>query len=338
MSIICKDFGSCDGKSVEQYTLIGNGGLEADILTYGATVRALRFSGVDTVCGYDDLDGYINGKSYQGASVGRYGNRIANAEFTLGGTKYTLDRNNNKACLHGGNSGFSHRVWEVCSAGGDEPSVKLYFHSDDGEGGFPGNLDEYVTYTVTDSNEFLIKYEAVSDKDTVFNPTCHAYFNPSGTGETALDVFLTVNADEFTAVNSELIPTENRAVNMTPFDFRKGKRVGCDLVAKYDQIELVKGYDHNFILNGKEPAATLFSDKTGIAIECYTTEPGIQVYTATNLDEPCGKGGKPLRRFDAVCLETQHFPNSPNRPDFPSTVLYAGEHFESETVYKFIKK
>ena len=326
---------------VDRYQLVGNGGLVASILTYGATVQALTFDGVDTVLGYDSLEDYLTGSSYQGASIGRYGNRIANSRFIIDGETYNLTPTEKGVTnVHGGVIGFDKKVWDATVLETDIPTLRLSLVSEDGEEGFPGRLETVVTYSVTDDNALHIVYEAISDKDTHYNPTCHAYFNLNGAvGESALDLSLQIRADKFTAVDSYLIPVgDHVAVDGTPFDFRTPKPLGQDILADFGQLAIVgQGYDHNFVLTGEQPFATVISEKRGIAMDCYTDQPGVQLYSATCLNEPQGKGGVPLKRFAALCLETQHFPNTPNREDYPTTLIKAGEPFRSETVYRFYK-
>lgn len=341
-SITLESFGRLsDGQNVERYTLTGAGGLSVSILTYGAIVQAICLDGVDMVLGYDDLEGYVNGKSCQGASIGRYGNRIAGGKFTLNGQEYTLARNENGIThAHGGKVGFDKRVWKAEPLQTEDPALRLSLISPDGEEGYPGTLSTSVTYSVTPDNALHILYAATCDKDTHYNPTCHAYFNPTGAiGTTALDLTLQLRAEKYSAVNEALIPIgEPVSVEGTPFDFRTPKAVGRDILADDPQLAIVgQGYDHNFLLTGEQPFATLHSDATGITMECFTDQPAVQLYTSTGLGEPGGKGGQPMSRFQAVCLETQHVPDTPNQPQYPSTVLKAGERYHSETIYRFTK-
>lgn len=341
--ITCEAFGHlADGQSVERYTLTGVGGLEVAILTYGATVQAIRFDGVDVVLGYDTLEGYLNGSSCQGASIGRYGNRIAAGRFVLNGETYTLNCNENgTGHLHGGNVGFDRRLWKAEPLMTEDPALRLSLVSPDGEEGYPGTLSTSVTYSVTPDNALHILYAATSDRDTHYNPTNHAYFNLSGAnGTDALGLELQIQADHYTPVDAHLIPTgELCPVEGTPFDFRTPKTVGRDILAEDAQLAIVgQGYDHNLVLNGTQPFATLYAPSTDIEMACFTDQPGVQLYSATCLGEPGGKNGEPLRRFQAVCLETQHYPDSPNKPAFPSTLLKAGERYHSETIYRFAKR
>ena len=337
----CEPFGRLpDGRSVERYTLTGAGGLTVKVLTYGATVQSLVFDGVDVVLGYDTLAGYQNGQSCQGAAIGRYGNRIAGGRFTIDGVEYALARNEADVNhIHGGTVGFDRRLWQAEPLMAEEPTLRLTLISPDGEEGYPGNLTATVTYSVTADNALRILYTATSDKDTHFNPTNHAYFNLNGGGD-VLEHTLTIRADRYTPVDENLIPLADiQAVAGTPFDFTAPKAVGRDIRAKDAQLKVVgQGYDHNFVLTGEQPFATLYAPQSGIEMTCFTDQPGVQLYTAVNLNEPGGKGGTPLCRYGALCLETQHYPNTPNRPDFPSTLLKAGERFHSETVYRFAKR
>lgn len=335
-------FGMLDDlRVVDRYLLVGNGGLTASILDYGATVQSLCFGGVDTVLGYDNLEGYLAGTSFQGASIGRYGNRIENSRFVIDGETYTLAANEKGVTnIHGGVVGFDKKIWDAEILETAIPAVRFSLVSEDGEEGFPGRLKTSVTYSITDDNALHIVYEAVSDKDTHYNPTCHAYFNLNGAvDESALDLSVQIRADKFTAVDDLLIPVgDHVAVEGTPFDFRTPKPLGQDILADFEQLAVVgQGYDHNFVLTGEQPFATVISKKRGIGMDCYTDQPGVQLYSATCLDDPNGKGGVPLKRFAALCLETQHFPNTPNRADYPTTLIKANEPFTSETIYRFYK-
>lgn len=330
-----------DGRSVERYTLEGAGGLTAAVLTYGATLQSLRFRGKDLVLGFDDLDGYLHIKgSYQGATIGRYGNRLADGRFSLNGKAYDVGRNENgQGHLHGGENGFDKRLWTAVLADGEEPAVAFSRRSADGEEGYPGNLDVTVTFTVTAGNALRIAYEARTDADTVVNLTNHAYFNLNGfDGGDILDTELSIDADAITPVDARLIPTgEQRPVEGTPFDFREAKPIGRDIDADDPQLAIGGGYDHNFILNGTgmRPFATARSPRSGITMTCATDQPGVQFYAGNALAEDAGKGGKPLYRRQGFCLETQHYPDSPNQPSFPSTLLRAGESYRTVTEYRF---
>jgi aldose 1-epimerase len=338
-----------DGEQVDLYTLTNKNGVEAAISTYGGAVVSLKVPDRDgqlgdVVLGYDSVDGYVNDKSYFGAIIGRYGNRIGHAQFTLDGKTYTLAKNNGENTLHGGIKGFNKAVWtakEIPAKNGQ--ALELTYLSKDGEEGFPGNLHVRVIYTLTDSNELKIEYSATTDKKTVVNLTNHSYFNLAGAGSgDILRHVLMIEADKFTPVNSELIPTgELRDVAGTPFDFRKPTPIGARINADDEQIKLGGGYDHNFVLRRKpgDPislAARVVEPKTGRVLEVWTTEPGVQFYTGNFLDGSAqGKGGISYTKRSAFCLETQHFPDSPNQPKFPSVVLSPGGRYHTTTIYKF---
>ncbi len=339
-------FGTADGKQVSYYTLKNKNGVEAKLTNYGATLISLKVPDrtgqfADVVLGYDDASGYEQGKSYFGATVGRYANRIAHGKFTLNGKTYTLAKNNGDNSLHGGNKGFNKVIWETKGVSGNH--IQFRYLSKDGEEGYPGNLTAKVTYTLTDANELKIDYDITTDADTVQNLTNHSYFNLAGDGD-ILGHELMLNADYFTSVNAELIPTGAfRSVEGTPFDFRKPIAIGARINEKDEQLVFGKGYDHNWVLNGKltstHKAARVYEPKTGRVMEVITTEPGIQFYSGNFLDgTEHGKGGKAYQHRTGFCLETQHFPDSPNQPTFPSTVLKAGKHYRSSTTYKFSTK
>jgi aldose 1-epimerase len=338
---------TADGQAVELYTLSNKTGAKATITTYGARVVTLKMPDKqgkfdDIVLGFDNLDGYLRTPPppYFGATIGRYGNRIAGGKFNLDGMLYILAQNNGANHLHGGNIGFDKVVWT--GKEGNGASVVMTYLSKDGEEGYPGNLTAIVTYTLTDDNELRIEYSATSDKDTIVNLTNHSYFNLAGQGEgDILGHVVVINADRFTPVDKGLIPTGDlENVDGTPFDFRKPTPIGDRIDAKDPQIALGGGYDHNFVLNragsSLELAAAVAEPKTGRVMEVFTTEPGLQFYTGNFLDGTIkGKGGKVYPRRAAFCMETQHFPDSPNQPSFPSTTLKAGDKYHSETVYRF---
>ncbi|MBU3666457.1 MAG: galactose mutarotase [Chthoniobacterales bacterium] len=331
---------------IREFTLENKSGMKVRITNYGAIITSVLVPDrdgklADVVLGYDRLGDYLNAndKPYFGAIVGRYGNRIAKGRFSRDGVEYKLATNNGENHLHGGYCGYDKRVWEVVSEG--NPLVLRYV-SRDGEEGYPGEVDLTVTYTLTGNNEIKVDYKATSTKPTPFNPTQHSYFNLKGEGEgTILDHVLTINADRYTPVDKGAIPTGELApVEGTPFDFRNAKTVGRDIGAKHQQIEFGRGYDHNWVLNrksdGLEPAATLFEPASGRVLEVLTTEPGIQFYSGNFLDGSLvGKAGKPYVHRGGLCLETQHFPDSPNQPNFPSTWLEPGQEFRSSTVFRF---
>ncbi len=340
-----------DGKQVGLFTLKNKNGLSAVITNMGAAVVELFVpdkSGklIDVVLGNQKLSAYArsNGPSYFGATIGRYGNRIAKGKFTLDGKEYTLAINNTPNGLHGGPTGFHVRVWDAKPIGTN--SLELTYVSKDGEEGYPGNLTVHVTYTLTDQNALEIKYAASTDKTTVQNLTNHSFFNLNGAGKSTItDHVLTIYADKFTPVDNTLIPTgELKPVAGTPFDFTKPTKIGDRIDADDPQIKVGPGYDHNYVLNKKDAsltlAATVTGPETGITMDVLTTEPGIQFYSGNFLDGRGhnGKGGVGYARRSALCLETQHFPDSPNQPSFPSTVLKPGTTFTSTTVYKFSVK
>lgn len=342
--VMKQEFGkTSDGTPVELYTLSNKQGVEAKIMNYGGIVVSLRTpdrtgkSG-DITLGFDTLEGYLKPNPYFGAIVGRYGNRIAHGRFKLDGVEYKLAQNNGENALHGGIKGFDKQVWKVKDAG--PQFVELGYLSRDGEEGYPGNLDVTVRYTLTDNNELRIDYSATTDKDTVLNLTNHTYFNLAGEGD-VLQHELKLYADRFTPVDKGLIPTgELRDVAGTPFDFRKPVAIGARINADDEQIRLGGGYDHNFVLNKSgdalAPAAEVFEPHSGRVLVVLTTEPGVQFYTGNFLDGTIhGKGGQVYQRRSAFCLETQHFPDSPNHPEFPTTTLKPGARYHSTTVWKF---
>ncbi len=333
-----------DGREVEAISLKGKGGLEAVILTYGATIKNLFFEGKDVCLGFDTLEGYEkNLGGYQGATVGRYANRIAKGKFVLNGVEYDVGCNDGgKAHLHGGYQGFNQKIWETEVISEDTPSVRFSCQAADGEMGYPGNMTVSVTFTVTDYNVLKLEYSATTDKDTVVSLTNHAYFNPNGfDGGDATTILMQINSDKITAADDCLIPYDYMNVEGTPFDFRQMTKVGNRLDSDHAQIKLVGGgIDHNFVLGMNREyrhASTLKSEETGIEIKCYTDLPGVQIYTSNFLGCDCGKGGKNLYKHQGICMETQFFPNTPNMPEYPSCVLKANETFKSVTEYKFSK-
>jgi aldose 1-epimerase len=337
-----------DGQPVDLYILTNKNGVEAAITNYGGTVVSLKVADrngkfEDVVLGYDNLDGYATGKAYIGATVGRYANRIAHATFRLDGTTYALAKNDGDNHLHGG---FNKRVWTAKDVSGSAgQALELTYLSKDGEEGFPGNLPVKVVYTLTDQNELRIDYTATTDKDTVLNLTNHAYFNLAGQGNgDILQQQVMIHADRFTPIDATSIPTgELRSVKGTPFDFTNSTAIGARIDQDDQQLKLGRGYDHNWVLNNGTPgslflAAQAYDQHSGRVLEVLTTEPGIQLYTGNFLDGIHGKDDKVYNRRYAFCLETQHFPDSPNHPNFPSAELKPGQHFQSTTVYKFSTK
>ena len=348
-----KVFGTtADGKTAELYTLKNKNGMQVSITNFGATVVSIMAPDkagkmADVALGYDDLAGYELNKNYLGVLVGRYGNRIAHGKFSIDGTEYTLAKNNGENSLHGGIKGFNKAMWDATDVSkGGEAAVEMKYVSKDGEEGYPGNLSVTVVYTLTNKNELKIDYSATTDKKTVVNLTNHTYFNLAGQGNgDILKHELMINADTFTPVDSGLIPTgELKKVEGTPFDFRKATAIGARIDANDEQIKLGGGYDHNFVLNRKAAtglslAARVSDPASGRTMEVWTTEPGVQFYTGNFLDGSFkGKGGIAYQKRTAFCLETQHFPDSPNHPSFPTTLLKPGEKYHTTTVYKFEAK
>jgi aldose 1-epimerase len=343
-----ESFGSADGQNVDLYTLKNRNGAEAKIMNYGGIVVSLKVPDRnkkfdDVVLGFNDLASYLKGHPYFGAAVGRYGNRIAKGRFSLNGVEYKLAVNNGENHLHGGIKGFDKVVWtaqEQKSAAG--PAVKLTYLSKDGEEGYPGNLSVTIVYTLTNNNELRIDYTATTDKDTVLNLTHHSYFNLAGEGNgDILNHQLMLNASRFTPTDAGSIPTgELRSVTGTPFDFLKPTAIGARINQDYEQLKLGNGYDHNYVVNGRmgtlRRAARVSEPTTGRVMEVWTTEPGVQLYTGNFLDGTLtGKSGKIYQRRYGFCLETQHYPDSPNHPTFPTTTLKKGATFHSTTVYRF---
>jgi len=339
-----------NGKQVHLYT-ITNGTIKAAITNYGGKLVSLFVpdsSGklIDVVLGYNSLKDYrqyTKNGSYFGSLIGRYGNRIAKGKFTLDGKNYQLAINNPPNALHGGPKGFSTVVWDVVKT--TPNSLELHYLAKDGEEGYPGNLNVNVTYTLTDKNALDIAYKATTDKATVLNLTNHSYFNLNGDGGTINNHILQLNASKFTPVDSTLIPTGKlEPVAGTPFDFTKPEKIGSRIDDKNQQLIYGKGYDHNFVLDaskekGEHLAATVVGDKSGIEMQVYTDQPGIQFYGGNFMEGgDKGKSGKPYEHRTAMCLETQHFPDSPNQPQFPTTTLKAGETFNSVTSYQFVMK
>jgi aldose 1-epimerase len=336
------------GEEVELYTL-RNGKSEVSIATWGATVTSLRVPDrtgaiADIVLGFDSLEPYTKENPFFGMVVGRYANRIGQGRFTLDHKEYKLTINNGKNQLHGGPEGFYRKVWKAEEVEAkDGPSLKLTYVSPDGEEGYPGTLTASVVYTLTDDGALRMEYTATTDKPTVVNLTNHAYFNLSGPGEgDILGEELMVKAARYTPVDETSIPTgELRSVANTPFDFRKPTALGARIGAADDQLKIGKGYDHNFVLDGgvtKKPrlVARMHDPKSGRVLEIITTEPGMQLYTGNFLDGTIkGKGGKVYANRSAFCLETQHYPDSPNHPSFPTTVLKPGKKYQSTTLYRF---
>jgi aldose 1-epimerase len=332
-----------DGTVIVAYTLKNAKGSWAKVITYGATLTELYVPDRtgklgDVVLGFSDLQGYLGDEPFFGATVGRYANRIAKGHFTLDGKEYTLALNNGPNTLHGGKIGFNRKVWNAeILPGMTAAAVRFTYLSKDGEENFPGNLSVSVTYTLTDTNELKLDYRAETDQDTPINLTNHSYFALSGPGKNILDEVLYLNAAEYTPVDATLIPTgEIKSVKGTPLDFTNPTAIG----ARINEIKDIGGYDHNFVINGKAGklrlAAYATDPATGRQMEVWTTEPGVQFYSSIGLNGSIvGKGGVAYPKFGGLCLETQHFPDSVNHPNFPSAILHPGKAYESETIYKF---
>jgi len=341
-------FGTADGKNVDLYALTNSKGTEARITTYGGTLVSLKVPDKngklgDVVLGYDSLADYQKATSYFGALIGRYGNRIAKGKFSIDGKEYKLAVNNGVNHLHGGLKGFDKVIWTASpSIQADGAHLDLTYLSRDGEEGYPGNLNVKVDYVLTENNELKIVYSATTDRPTVVNLTHHSYFNLTGAGQgTILDHQLTLNADRFTPTDSGSIPIgELRSVKGTPFDFTKATAIGSRIDQDDEQLKFGHGYDHNFVLdkNGEalSLAATVYESTSGRVMEVFTTEPGVQFYTGNFLDGSIkGKSGQNYPRRSGFCLEAQHFPDSPNQPRFPSTVLRPGKIYTQTSIYKF---
>ena len=341
------DFGKLpDGTSIELYTLSNAKGMQAGIITYGGIVVSLTAPDrtgkyADVVLGMADLAGYLTPPPYFGAIIGRYGNRIGHAQFSLDGKVFRLPANDGANTLHGGLKGFDKHVWKATPGTAADESVELTYTSKDGEEGFPGNLAVKVVYTLTAGNELKIDYTATTDKNTVVNLTNHSYFNLAGQGEgDILGHEVMIAADRITPVDSGLIPTgELRSVKGTPFDFTKSTAIGARIGQNDEQLKFGKGYDHNWVLNkkaGMAKAAEVHEPKTGRVMEVWTTEPSLQFYTGNFLDGTLkGKAGKIYPQRSAFCMETQHYPDSPNKPAFPTTELKPGETYHTTTMYRF---
>lgn len=345
MGITEKPFGTFNNEAVTEYTLTNANGMQVSIINYGGTVTKILTKDKDgklgdVILGFDSIDGYTQkGNPFFGALIGRYGNRIAKGHFKIDTTTYTLAQNNNGQSLHGGLKGFDKVMWKAEKQAGDS-SLKLSYVSKDGEEGYPGNLTVEVIYTLTSDNGLKIDYAATTDKATPVNLTNHAYFNLSaGKDSTILDQVLMLKADKFTEVDSVLIPTGKLPdVKGTPMDFTTPKAIGKDIAA------VKGGFDHNWVINktgnGLEIVATLYHPGNGRFMEVYTTEPGIQFYSGNFLDGTLTNtnGGQKYVQHAALCLETQHFPDSPNQPTFPNTILKPGEKYTHTSLYKFSVK
>lgn len=331
-----------EGKPTALYVLKNKNGAEACVTNYGGRLVSLMVPDkagkmTDVVLGYDNIGQYVQTDGNYGALIGRYGNRIANGKFSLDGVEYTLPQNNNGHCLHGGPQGYHTRVWDAKQL--NDQALELTYLSPDGEAGFPGNVSIKVVYTLTDENAIDIAYEATTDKKTVINLTNHCYFNLSGVPSSIVDHAILINADTYTPVDSLLIPTgEIPSVEGTPMDLRELTVIGNHIDDDFDQLIKGKGYDHNWVLNTNGDlqvlAAKVVCPTSGIVLEVYTNEPGIQFYSGNFMTEDHGKLGAIYNHRGALCLETQHYPDSPNHPDFPTTTVNPGEKYQSRCIYK----
>ena len=343
MSVTVSEFGHLpSGEAVLRYTITNKHGASASLLNYGATWQTMFVPNrkgelIDVVLGYDTIEDYQKNYMYLGATVGRVANRIKNARFTLGGVEYKLAANNGASCLHGGVVGFDKKIWQAQI---DGDSVFFSLTSPDGEEGFPGTLSIVVIYTLDDENALSIRYLLNSDQDTIQSMTNHAYFNLAGQQATVLEQTLQINADQCTRIDKDVLPTgEIGSVRGTPLDFTKAKPIGRDIAAKGELVDVIGGFDHNFVVNRKtgdvEKIATAYDPAGGIAMDVYTDQPGVQLFTPPDFSYMTGKGGVQYGPYPAFCLETQHFANAMDNPQFPSIVLRAGEVFSSETIYHF---
>lgn len=339
------------GEKIDSYKLKNQKGMEVDIMTYGGIITSLKVpnkAGVseEVVIGFNNFEQYTKDNPYFGALIGRYGNRIAKGKFTLDGKEYQLATNNGKNALHGGPEGFHRRIWTVEEAkGGNAAVLKLKYISKDMEEGYPGNLTVFVTYTLNNDNSLDVQYEATTDKKTVVNLTQHSYFNLSGDfAKTILNNEIAIDADKLVPVDADLIPTGKLDdVTNTPFDFRKPKAIGKDIEVTNDQLKKGLGYDHCWVLNNQDKgfrfAASAYEPTSGRLLEVYTDQPGIQLYTGNFLDGTLPtRDGKTYAHRTGLCLETQHYPDSPNQKDFPTTVLNPGENYKTKTTFKFSTK
>lgn len=350
--IVKEKFGSINGNDIDIYTLTNKNNVKAKIINYGAILVSLEVPDrngkfCDIVTGYDSLLGYINDKLFFGATVGRYGNRIAKGKFKLDGIEYQLTQNDGENHLHGGSSGFYKAIWKAESSGSEKGnSVKLVLVSPDGDEGYPGTVIITITYTLTNNNEIEITYEGTTDKPTILNPTHHSYFNLSGDfNSTILDQELFIDADSITPVDETLIPTgQLTSVVNTQMDFTKPIPIGLHIIDDNIQLKYGKGYDHNWVLNNYEKGkirkvVTLFDPKSGRLMELLTDQPGLQFYSGNFLNGTIkGKNDIIYKYRTALCLEAQHYPDSPNRPKFPSVILRPGEIYKQKTIYRFLTK
>lgn len=340
-----------DGREVYQYTLTNKSGATAKVINFGAIVTSLTVPDrngklEDVVLGYDSLQGYVDGSSYFGAIVGRYGNRIGKGQFTLEGKKYQLTVNDGENHLHGGKIGFSKELWTAETVQDSTgPSLQLTYVSKDGEEGYPGNVTLSVTYTLTDKNELRIIYKGTTDKTTILNPTHHSYFNLSGSiHNTILDHLLTIEADSMTPVDKGLITTGKYLdVTNTPMDFRTPTAIGARINEKFEQLIFGKGYDHNWVIKNYSKgnlrkAAEVYEPKSGRVMVVYTDQPGLQFYSGNFLDGSAKGKGVSYQLRTGLCLEAQCYPDSPNKPEFPTATLKPGEVYHQTTIYQFTSK
>lgn len=337
---------SPEGNPIDRYTLRNANNVSVSIITYGGILTSLcvpdRHGTLgDVLLGFDEPAPYVDAHPYLGALIGRYGNRIAGGRFELNGIDYTLARNNGPNHLHGGPTGFHRRLWSAREVGStDEPGLELTYLSRDGEEGYPGNLAVTVVYTLTNRDELRIDYTAETDQDTIINLTNHAYFNLAGGGD-ILTHELELPASHFLPIDATSIPLgEKQSVQGTPFDFTRALPIGARIATDDQQLQRGQGYDHTWVLDQQPgtigPAARLHDPSSGRVMEVLTTQPGIQFYSGNQLDGAfTGKGGQVYAKHAGLCLETQHFPDSPNQPQFPSTVLHPGEKYHQTTVYRF---
>ncbi|MFK8161064.1 MAG: aldose epimerase family protein [Lewinella sp.] len=339
--ISSKAWGQSPDGAATLYTLTNSKGNSLSVSDYGGIITSIKIDDVEMVIGFDELDGYLAPNPYYGALIGRYGNRIAGGKFSIGEEDYTLATNNGPNSLHGGIKGFDKHVWKVDTSLGDNGASVILSHvSPDGDEGFPGRLSVSCKYEWTDDNELRLTYTATTDKTTVVNLTNHTYFNISGSG-TIREQLLQLDADQYTPVDETLIPLGALApVAGTPFDFTEAKPIGQDIAADHPQIALASGYDHNWAINGHTGAlrefATITDPASGRQLICYTTEPGVQIFTANF--KPglfSGRDHTPLPVQGAICLETQHFPDSPNQEAFTTPLLEPGDTYRTTTVYRF---
>ena len=338
-----------DGREVQLFTLQNANGMTVEIINLGGIIVSLSVADssgnfADVTTGFDDPQIYVDGAGFAGAIVGRYANRIANGRFSIDGVEYMLAQNNGDNAIHGGIVGFDKKIWEpeTFSSTTDSRLVLTTF-SPDGEEGYPGRVDVTVSYTLNDENQLIIDYSASTDKATVINLTNHAYFNLEGhNAGSILDHEISINADRYTPVDNESIPTgEIVAVANSPLDFRRAKPIGQDIDSSHEQIRFGSGFDHNFVINHEQAgelslAAAVYAPISGRTMTVYTDQPGMQFYTGNFLNGRLGgKNGAQYDRREAFCLETQHYPDSPNKPEFPSTLLRPGDQYETRTIFEF---